>query len=468
MNSVLTESRPQDTKLTEALPNGAMRRSGTHRLPPGKRSGFVLGWPLAAVLAVSGTTVAMRPWEWARTTSSTVHDEHLQPRVVRVERPTPATTTQVVLPGTMRPWQTTTLHARVNGYLKTWHYDLGATVKTGDLLAEIETPELDQELAQAVALAGEAESAVVQAQAERVEAHADLQNAEAQLGRVKADLELARSQLGRRQDLVKNKIIPQEELDTASRQVEASGADVAAAEADITRRRANLETRAAIITVRESTAQSRRSNVERLKELQSFKRIVAPFDGVVTRRNAEVGMLVTAGTEPLFVLEDMHRIRVQLQVPQTYSMQIRRGVVASLRLPESSSPPVLGEITRISESVEANSRTMLAEIELPNDTQRLQPGSYTQVTLTVPQEATAWTIPTNTLSMRIDGPHVALVGEHDQIEVRRVGLGRDLGTRVVVVDGITGGERLVVNPTDDLVTGTVIQPEESMPKLAQR
>ncbi len=330
-------------------------------------------------------------------------------------------------------------------------------MKAGELLAEIETPELDQELAAAKALVREAEAAVAQARAERKEAEADLKVAEAQLVRIEAESELARSQLVRREKLLANRSVSQEEYETSMRQVEARTADVAGAESDIVRRRTNLETRAAIIDVREATAKSRRANVERLNELQVFKRIVAPFDGVVTRRTAEVGMLVTAGKESLFVVEDMSRVRVQMNVPQTYASQTSPGVMASITLPESSQEAVPGKITRVAESVDSTSRTMLAEIELENAGHRFQPGSYAQVTLTTAQNSAAWTIPTNTVQMRVDGPHVAVVNEQSRIEIKRVTLGRDLGPRVVVVDGIRGDERLVVNPTDDLVSGLQIR-----------
>ncbi|MEX2026108.1 MAG: efflux RND transporter periplasmic adaptor subunit, partial [Pirellulaceae bacterium] len=316
-----------------------------------------------------------------------------------IARPAPAESASVVLPATIRPWQTTTLHARVSGYLTAWHRDLGSQVKAGELLAEIETPELDQELAEGEALAREADAAAVQAQAERTEAEAELQVAEAQLVRVQAEYELALSQLDRREKLAKRKAISQEEYDTFRRQFEARGADVAAAKSDVARRRVSLQTRAAVIQARQAAASSRQANVDRLGELQAFKRITAPFDGVITSRTAEVGMLVTAGTEPLFVVEDLSRIRVQVDVPQTYAMQISPGVKATVSLPESSAPPIKAEITRVSDSVNAASRTMLAEIELDNLTLGFQPGSYAQVTLVAPQNGTAWTIPTNTLSM---------------------------------------------------------------------
>lgn len=430
---------------------------------------------MAAALVAAGLA-SYSPWQLlnqstAAAESNTTQSPAPEKKSVSIARPAPATSANVVLPATFRPWQTTTLHARVSGYLTAWHRDLGSEVKAGELLAEIETPELDQELAEGEALAREADAAAVQAQAERTEAQAELQVAEAQLARVQAELDLAKSQFVRREKLLLRKAISQEEYDTFQRQVEARQAELAAAQSDVARRRTSLQTRAAVIQARQAAANSRQSNVDRLKELQTFKRIVAPFDGVITSRTAEVGMLVTAGQEPLFVVEDLSRIRVQVEVPQTYAMQTDVGATAAVSLPESSVPPIQAEVTRIADSVNAASRTMLAEIELDNATHHFQAGSYAQVTLaTVPDGAT-WTIPSNTVSMRSDGPHVALVGDENQIEIRRVVLGRDLGNRIVVAEGIGGSERLVVNPSDNLASGDRVQIAErsqSTPNVAQR
>lgn len=374
-------------------------------------------------------------------------------RRVTVVHPTQAAASNVVLPATFRPWQTASLHARVSGYLLAWHHDLGSHVKAGDLLAEIETPELDQELAEAEALANEADAAVVQAEAERLEAQADLKVAEAQLTRAEAELALAKSQLVRRDRLLNKDVITREEHETFSKDVEARSADVLAAKADVARRKTNLDTRAATISARQATARSRRANVERLKELQAFKRIVAPFDGVVTRRTAEVGMLVTPGKESLFTLEDMSRVRVQINVPQTYAAQTTPGATVTITVPESSAKPVVAKITRVADSIDSGSRTMLAEIELENTAYHFQPGSYAQVVLAAEHTAANWTIPTNTLTMRVDGPHVAMVNDENRVELRPVTLGRDLGRQVIVVDGIGGGERLIVNPSDSLTNG---------------
>ena len=171
-------------------------------------------------------------------------------------------------------------------------------------------------------------------------------------------------------------------------------------------------------------------------------------------------MLVTAGQEALFALEDTSRVRVQVNVPQTYAMQTRPGVGVAINLPEASSPDVEATVTRIAESVDAASRTMLAEIELENSSRRLQPGSYVQVALTMPQDGTAWTVPTNTVLMRVEGPHVAVISDGNEVELRAVRLGRDLGDRIVVLEGIEGNERLVVNPGDDLTNGAQVQVSE--------
>ena len=446
-----------DTDLTTPEVPILRARSTTNAKRSSQRRPSKVWFGLVVVAVVTGSAI-YRPWGAAPARSETAATSAAENvRSVTVSRPTQAATATVVLPATIRPWQTTTLHARVSGYLAAWHRDLGASVRAGELLAEIDTPELDQEVKSGEALVREAVAAVAQAKAERTEAEADLKVAEAQLARVQADAELARNQFGRREKLLNSRSVSQEEFDTAQKQLEARSADAQAAEADLVRRRSNLVTRAAIIDVREATAKSRQATVDRLKELQGFKRIVAPFDGIVIRRTAEVGMLVTAGQESLFAIEDMSRVRVQINVPQTYAMQTHAGVSAVVNLPESSGAAVTAQITRIAESVDSTNRTMLAEIELPNDKAHFHPGSYVQVTLGVSQDSAAWTIPTNTISMRVGGAHVVAVDDQNQIEIRRVTLGRDFGPRVVVVEGIRGDERLVVNPSDDLVSGLQIQ-----------
>lgn len=449
----------------------AVRRSQQVRVsaaPP------TTGWPWkryaipAAVIlaAVAGVGIA-QPQKLIHPDSTAADHQPHQGAVqsVNVAQPSPATTAKVELPATIRPWQITTLHSRVTGYLSAWHVDLGTRVKTGDVLAELETPELDQEVAEGESQAREAAAAAVQARAERSEAEAALNVAVAQLARAKAEAELSQSQLRRSERLLATRAVSEDEYDTFSKQWKARTADATAAQADVSRRQTSLATHDAIIEAREATATSRQANVERLKELQSFKQIVAPFHGIVTRRTAEVGMLITAGTDSLFEIQDMSRVRVQVNVPQANSALTSVGSEATVSVPESGAQAARGTITRIAQSIDSTNRTMLAEIELDNATHGFQPGSYAQVTLTTPQSNAAWTIPANTLQMRVDGPHVAVVGEDNHVEMKSVSLGRNLGARVVVTDGIRGHERLIVNPSDTLTSGTVV--EVNTQKIAQ-
>jgi multidrug resistance efflux pump len=240
--------------------------------PPLKRRSWKTVFRLASLfLAVVAAVVVYQPWHRLMPRSAAAEGEAATaPVTVAIARPSPAGSSDIVLPATFRPWQTATLHARVSGYLTAWHRDLGSQVKAGELLAEIETPELDQQLAEGEALVREAAAALLQAKAERVEAQADLKAAEAQLLRTQAEHELAKSLLGRREKLLKTRVITQEEYDISRRQLEARSAEVAAAEADVNRRRSNLETRTAIIAARDAVVGSRQANVDRLEELQRF------------------------------------------------------------------------------------------------------------------------------------------------------------------------------------------------------
>jgi multidrug efflux pump subunit AcrA (membrane-fusion protein) len=409
---------------------------------------------LAAGLLIIGSLAVISQRKAARAELPQDSEEE-QPVQVTVVQPAPAGGGEVLLPATVRPWQSTTLQARVTGYIKSWRSELGTHVTAGEVLAELETPELDQEVAQAEAQALEAESATVQAKAEHTEAEADLKVATAQLARVQAEADLAKTQLARRERLLVNAATSQEERDTFQKQWEARTADVAAAEADLARRRTNLETREAIIAAREATAKSRWANVERLRELQAFKQVVAPFDGVITARSAEVGMLITAGKEALFAIQDMSRVRVQVNVPQANASMVGVDSVVRIIVPEGQSPPLAAQVTRIASSLEATTRTMLAEIELDNRENALQPGSYVQVGVAT-KAASGWVIPTNTLLMRVDGPHVVTAND-PQVALQPVKLGRNLGKCIEVSEGIDGHEWLIVNPTNDLSSGTRVR-----------
>ena len=451
-----------DTTITPAIasPHSRTRSQVIRVISDEPTSGWSwrsFAWPAVVLGVAVPALAAFKPWEGLSNESPQHHQEsHAQPKFVTLAEPQAMTTGSVVLPATIRPWQSTDLNARVSGYLKSWHVDLGDTVKAGQLLAEIETPELDQEVAEGEAQAAEAAAAAVQARAERAEAEAELTVAIAQLARVHAETELVRTQFDRREKLLAKNAVSQEEFDSYQKQHEARLADVNAAQADVARRRTSLQTKAAVIAAREATAHSRQANVERLKELQGFQKITAPFAGRVTRRDAEVGMLVSSSSKSLFTIEDVSRVRVQVSVPQSHAAQLDVGAAATITVPESRQAAIQAQITRISGAIEVANRSMLAEVQLDNASLGLQPGSYAQVALATSNSGANWTIPTSTLQMRVEGPRVAVVNDQNRVEIRTITIGRNLGNRVEVNSGIQGAERLVVNPTDELTSGNMV------------
>jgi len=274
--------------------------------------------------------------------------------------------------------------------------------------------------------------------------------------------------------LVAKQAATQEEFDTAVRDRDARKAEVTASDATITRQSAAVGTRRAVIESRKAAAESAEANVRRLEELQSFQKVVAPFDGVVTQRTVEVGNLVTAGNsaagEALYQLAQTDRVRVQVPVPQAEAAGVTVGSEVVVRVPEHPDHAVSAVITRTSMSVDPTTRTLLAEIELPNTKGLFPPGIYAEVAVETRTPESTWLIPTNTVRMQVDGPHVVLATDRGQLQVRPVRLGRDFGRKVAVLEGVTGSERLVVNPTDDLRDGMPVSVEQpnSPPAVAAR
>jgi RND family efflux transporter MFP subunit len=323
---------------------------------------------------------------------------------VRVTRPKAGGAGQtVVLPGTLQGFVQSPIAARASGYLKRWHKDIGSRVAQGDLLAEIETPEIDQQLSQAMAARQQAASS----------------------------LELAHSTLGRWESLRKRDAVSQQELDERRSAEAQARANLAAADA----------------------------NVERLRQLESFKRVVAPFAGVITRRNVDVGDLIDAGGgagRALFLLAQTDPLRVYVNVPQSYAQLVKRGQQVSVSQAELRGRSFKGEIVRTAASIDATTRTMQVEISLPNRDGALLPGAFVQVALPLQQASDALTIPTNVLLFRPEGPRVAAVGADGRVSLRPVKIGRNYGEAIEVLDGVTGTDRLVLNPSDSLNDGDVV------------
>lgn len=313
---------------------------------------------------------------------------------------------EIVLPADVRAYTDAPIYARTNGYLKRWTVDIGAHVKAGQLLAEIDTPEVDQQLQQA---------------------RADLATAE-------ANLHVAEVTAARFESLLKT--------DSASRQE----ADNAAGD----------------YAAKKAVVESARYNVKRLEDLRSFEKIYAPFDGVITARNTDVGALIDSGgaggqRSELFHIASPGRMRAYVNVPEAYSRVASPGLEADLVLAEFPGRRFRGTLVRTANAIDPSTRTLLAEIDVDNPTGELLSGAYAEVHLRLPAGTSAYLLPASTLLFREEGLRVATVRDGSRIDLEPVSIGRDFGNEVEVVAGLTGGESVVVDPPDSLVAGETVR-----------
>lgn len=311
---------------------------------------------------------------------------------------------ELVLPGIVQAYTESPIYARTNGYLKTWRTDIGARVRKGELLAEIDTPEVDRQLAQA---------------------RADLATAQANL-----DLAVLTNQ--RWQGLLKTQAVSQQDADNKA-------GDAAA--------------KLAIVD-------SARENVKRLEELESFKRVVAPFDGIVTARNTDIGYLINAGeaagTE-LFRMADLHRLRIYAQVPQAYAAYATAGLKAELHFVERPGQVFYSDATRTSSALDPSARTLQVELELENSKAMIFPGSYTDIHFKLPSSTETLRVPANTILFRSSGLQVAVVQHGDTIHLKDVVPGRDFGKTLEILSGLEPDDAVVVNPPDSISEGTRVR-----------
>ncbi len=338
--------------------------------------------------------------------------------VVTVRRS--SASTELTLPGNIQAFQDTLIYARTTGYLRRWLAEIGDRVQEGQLLAEIESPEVDQELRQAQANLAQARAALLQAQ---------------------ANLELARISALRWKNLVQLHAVSQQEADVQQSTFEARKADVQATQA---------------------TINSNQANVQRLLELQGFERVVAPFAGVITARNAEVGALITAGgsstSQELFRIAQIDPLRIYVNVPQTFVTAIQVGQPAGIVVRELPQQPFPGTVTRTANALDPASRTLLTEVQLSNPEGRLLPGMYVQVQFASARPNPPLLVPANALVVRADGPQVALVSAEHTVHYQKIEVGRDDGNEVEVTAGLGDNDVVVANPTDDVREGIMVQP----------
>jgi RND family efflux transporter MFP subunit len=362
-----------------------------------RRAGFLTVAVLVGLGVLAGRTVYIRISN-AKTLETQVGERNKQ--YVRVTQPKSGAEAQtVVLPGTLQGYVQAPIAARASGYLKKWYKDIGSRVKQGELLAEIETPEIDQQLSQAVAARQQAASS----------------------------LALASSTYERWEALRKRDAVSQQELDEKKSGDAQAKANLAAADA----------------------------NVERLRQLESFKRVVAPFAGVITRRNVDVGDLIDAGGgagRALFVLAQTDPLRVYVNVPQSYAHLVKPGQQVSVTQQELRGQNFKGEIVRTAGAIDAQTRTMQVEVMLANKDGNLLPGAYVQVALPLAGTG-ALTVPTNVLLFRAEGPRVAVVGAEGKVQLRPVRIGRNFGEVLELLEGVGPQDRLVLNPPDSLNDG---------------
>ena len=324
--------------------------------------------------------------------------------VVHPKRTAPAD--EVVLPADVQAYIDSPIYARTNGYLKRWYVDIGARVKNGQLLADIETPEVDQQLRQS---------------------RADLATAE-------ANLHLSQITAERYTDLLKTDSVSKQDADNA--------------EGDYAAKRA--------------TVQSAQANVKRLEELQSFEKIYAPFEGVITARRTDIGALIDSGSSggtrtELFHIAQPDKLRVYVSVPEAYSQAAKPGLTADLVLSEFPGRRFQGTLVRTAQAIDQSTRTLLVEISVSNPTGTLLSGAYAEVHLKLPTAASSFILPVNTLLFRSEGLRVAAVTDGRHAELKQITIGHDYGSEVEVVAGLTGDESIVVNPPDSLVSGEEVR-----------
>jgi len=346
----------------------------------------------------------------------------------------PATRAQasgtLALPGNIQPVTEAPILARAEGFVKTRYADIGDQVAAGQLLAEIEAPDLDQQVRQA-------QAAVQQAQA-------DLERATAALEQGKANESLAQVTATRWDNLARRGVVSKQENDQYQAQYQAQAANVRALDRAVAAAKGNL---AAL-----------QANVARLSELQSYLKVRAPFAGVVTLRNVDVGALVNTGSTLLFRIAQTNLLRTYVNVPQAEASDIRVGQQAFLSAAELPGRRFPGSVTRTANALDPSTRTLLVEVQVPNSDGRLLPGMYVQVDLNLPSKNPPLLIPSDTLVVRPEGTMVALLDSNDRVHFQPISVGRDFGDRIEVLGGLTAGQRAVVNPNDSVQEGVRVRP----------
>jgi RND family efflux transporter MFP subunit len=381
--------------------SGPANEVGVRR--PAHRRWLVVGIVLIVVAALLASGIWSRVKARTALRVETAQVALTAVSVVSPQRTTPAQ--EIILPGNVQPFITSPIYSRTNGYLQKWYVDIGARVKQGQLLAVIQTPEVDQQLDQSLS----------------------------NLNTAKANLTLAEITKNRYEGLLKSHAVSQQDVDNAV---------------------GNYNANAAIVDANQA-------NVKQLLALQSFEKIYAPFDGVVTARNTDIGDLISSGSSggvksDLFHIAQPGVLRVYVNVPEEYSQGIKAGMTADLALAEFPGRKFQGKLVRTADAINMTTRTLLIEVDVDNPTGTLLTGSYAEVHLKVPTQASTYLLPVNTLIFRTEGLQVGIVKD-GSVALTTVTPGHDFGNQIEIVAGLNASDQIIINPPDSVVSGQKVQ-----------
>lgn len=382
------------------------------------------------------------------------------PVISVVRAKTNVSASDLELPANTEPINVARVYARATGYIRARRADIGTRVKAGQLLAVIESPEVDQQLEQARANLQQSQAALAQAESNLEQARAGVNQAKANVGQAQANEEIAKTTNDRWSRLVSRGVLPKQAGDErrttlAAREAETEAAVAAGKTADAT-----VIARQADVQAAQAAIGAQAANVHRLEQLQGFERVLAPFDGVVSERKIERGDLVTAdagGGQNLFTVVQGSTLRIQVSVPQAYAIDVHPGQSAAVRVKERPGRVFQGTVARTAEALDAASRTLLTEVQVDNRSGELLPGMYSQVEFTLPRTHAIIIVPGNTVLANSAGTRVAVVTADERVHYIPVQLGRDLGSEVEILTGLSGEERLITNPADTLTEGQQVQ-----------
>jgi RND family efflux transporter MFP subunit len=384
--------KPEGNKSIDAAEGMSGKRSR------GRSVALLLIIVVVGLLVISGIVPRLR----SRRALAAETNELAAPTVLVIQPKRGAPSQEILLPGNIQAFVDAPIYARTNGYLKRWYFDIGSHVKQGQLLAEIESPEVDQQLSQA----------------------------QADLGTAAANLHLSQITADRYADLIKQDAVSQQETDNAV-------SDLAS---------------------KNTVVKSSQANVDRLRQLVSFEKVYAPFDGVVTARNTDIGQLIDSGASggqarSLFQVAAINKLRVFISVPQIYSQAATPGLTADLTFAEFPGRRFQGKLVRTSRSIDPTARTLNVEVDVDNSKGELFPGAYTEVHLKLKEGIPTLTIPVSALLFRQEGLRIAVAKSDNTAELIPITLGRDFGDFAEITTGLTGQERIISNPPDSIVDG---------------